>query len=158
MSGETRVLKVIATMEACKGILSLVVGLGLHVLAGENLRHIAEQLVMHAHLNPASHYPSIFIHAASQLHDSQLNLVAFGAMGYALIRFVEAYGLWHAMLWTEWFALLSGAIYLPFELYEVIFHTSSIGIFTLAINIVVVAYMYYVVKRKPHKPAINEFN
>lgn len=28
--------------------------------------------------------------------------------------------------WTEWFALVSGAIYLPLELYEVIVHKNAL--------------------------------
>ncbi len=30
---------------------------------------------------------------------------------------LESYGLWFAKRWAEWFALLSGSVYLPVELY-----------------------------------------
>ncbi|MFT6978268.1 MAG: uncharacterized membrane protein (DUF2068 family) [Shewanella psychromarinicola] len=60
------------------------------------------------------------------------------------MRFIEAYGLWHNMRWTQWFALLSGAIYLPFEFYEMMSHFSLLSVIVLLINLVVVMYMYFV--------------
>jgi uncharacterized membrane protein (DUF2068 family) len=37
-----------------------------------------------------------------------------------VVRFIEAYGLWHRRRWAEWLALLSTGMYLPWELVEVI--------------------------------------
>ena len=148
MNTVTNGLKAIALLEASKGIISLMVGFGLHALAGENLQHLAESLISQAHLNPASHYPSIFITAASSLSDSKISLFATIAFAYSLIRLIEAYGLWRGLLWTEWFALLSGAIYIPFEIYEIIFHTSILSVVIFLINIVVVWYMAHILFTK----------
>ncbi|MCE7576237.1 DUF2127 domain-containing protein [Aliivibrio fischeri] len=136
-------LRAVAILEACKGIASLLVGFGLHVLAGHNMRQLAENIVSRLHLNPAGHLPSIFIHAASGLTDARMGLLAIGALVYSAIRLVEAYGLWQGLVWTEWFALVSGAIYLPFEVYEMIFHTNLLGIGVFFINVLIVAYMAY---------------
>jgi uncharacterized membrane protein (DUF2068 family) len=121
-------LRAVAILEACKGIISLLVGFGLHALAGHNLRQFAESIVSHAHLNPASHLLSIFIHAASTASDSKMTLLAVGAFIYSSVRLIEAYGLWRELVWTEWLALVSGSIYLPFEMYEIIFHTSIFSV------------------------------
>ena len=40
------------------------------------------------------------------------------ALTYSAIRFTEAYGLWRERRWAEWLSAVSGAIYLPFEIYE----------------------------------------
>ncbi|MUK42712.1 DUF2127 domain-containing protein [Aliivibrio fischeri] len=146
-------LRAVAVLEACKGIASLLVGLGLHVLAGHNMRQLAENIVSRLHLNPAGHLPSIFIHAASGLTDARMGLLAIGALVYSAIRLVEAYGLWQGLVWTEWFALVSGAIYLPFEVYEMIFHTNVLGIGVFFINVFIVAYMAYALynERKMHR-------
>ncbi|MFK4076430.1 DUF2127 domain-containing protein [Ectopseudomonas khazarica] len=134
-------LRLIAAMEACKGLISLVVALGLHELAGRNLQQVAEALVSHAHLNPASHLPGIFLHAVKSLPDIDLSLLAIGALAYAVIRLIEAYGLWKGLLWTEWFALASGAIYLPFEVYEMLTRSSALSAAVFVLNLLVVAYM-----------------
>jgi uncharacterized membrane protein (DUF2068 family) len=141
-------LKAIAVIEAFKGLLSLLVGFGLHALAGRNLQQVAESIVSHTHLNPASHFPSIFIHAASSISDRNMSLIVIGALAYSLIRFVEAYGLWKGFIWTEWFALVTGAIYLPFEVYEIVSHTHILSISVFVLNIVVVWYMAHVLRSK----------
>lgn len=86
-------LKPIAIFEASKGLIALLIGLGIHELAGENIQQSFERILTHLHLNPASHYPSIFINTISELSHSNLVLVALGALLYSIVRFVEAYGL-----------------------------------------------------------------
>ncbi|GGZ06372.1 MULTISPECIES: DUF2127 domain-containing protein [Shewanella] len=142
-------LRVVALLEASKGVLSLIVGLGIHALAGKDLKQSCELLLTHLHLNPASHLPGIFLHAAESLGNINLTLIAIGALVYSCIRFVEAYGLWHSMVWTEWFALVSGGIYLPFEAYEVVVHHNLLSIATLAVNLLIVGYMAWLLRRKP---------
>lgn len=134
-------LKVVAMLEASKGVLSLLVSFGLHVLAGENVKHVAESIVRHLHLNPVSELPRLFIQTASSVTSSNVSLFAFLALFYSLVRFIEAYGLWRGFVWIEWFAFLSGAIYLPFEIYEIILNMSSVAIAMFLINIVVVWYI-----------------
>ena len=151
MTSSKNGLKAIAVVEAFKGLLSLLVGFGIHALAGRNLQQVAESIVSHAHLNPASHFPSVFIQTASSISDSNINLIVIGALAYSLIRFVEAYGLWKGFVWTEWFALVTGAIYLPFEIYEIIFHTHTLTVCVFLLNVIVVCYMASVLYSKRKK-------
>src|SRR5258706_207162 len=118
-------LRMMALIEGAKGMLILAAGLGLFALAHRDLQSMAEQLVRHLHLNPARHLPRIFLHLAANLSDRRLWLFASAAIIYSTIRFVEAYGLWHDWKWTKWFAVLSGAIYLPAELGAVPYRLSS---------------------------------
>ncbi len=141
-------LKAIALLEGFKGLLSLLVAFGLHELAGENLQQVAESIVRHAHLNPASHLPSIFIHAVSSLSDGKMTLLAIGALVYSIVRLIEAYGLWKEFVWTEWFALISGGVYLPIEIYEMFSHTSLLTVSVFLLNAFVVWYMARVLLNK----------
>lgn len=139
-------LRAVALIEAFKGVIALGVGLDLHKLAGRNLQSLFEVLATHLHLNPGSHLPGVISRELGAFNTSSLALVAFGVLAYAAIRFVEAYGLWRELVWTEWFAIISGAVYMPFELYEVLFKTSAVSIAALAVNAGVVWYMYSVVR------------
>jgi hypothetical protein len=56
----SKTLRTIALVEALKGALVLLVGLGLFSLIHHDAQQIAEQLVAHSHLNPGSRYPRIF--------------------------------------------------------------------------------------------------
>ena len=46
------------------------------------------------------------------------------ATAYVLVRFTEAYGLWKDRWWGEWLGALSGALYIPFELWHFAHHPS----------------------------------
>jgi len=140
-------LRTVALFEAAKGVLVLVVGFGLLSLIGRDIEHFAERLVTHSHLNPASHYPRIFLDFADRVTNTNLMLLAAGAAVYSLVRFVEAYGLWHERSWAEWFAALSGAIYIPLEILRLQKHHSWISITLLAVNVVIVVFMLYCVFR-----------
>src|SRR5262249_7450810 len=68
-------------------------------------------------------------------------LLAIGALVHSAIHFTEAYGLWHQREWAEWFALLSGASYLPGELYSLLHYASRLKWSMLVANAVVVLFM-----------------
>jgi uncharacterized membrane protein (DUF2068 family) len=137
-------VRAVAVFEALKGTLVLVAGFGLLALVHRDLEDLAERLVLHSHLDPASHYPRVFIEAAAHTNDARLRWLAALAFAYSVVRFVEAYGLWHMRAWAEWFAILSGCLYLPIELYKLIEHPTHLHGLVLFFNAVIVAYLLYV--------------
>jgi len=136
-------LRVVAIFEASKGILVLLVGLGVVSLVHHSAQSAGEVVVQHFHLNFLREHPRILIYAATHLEDSNLRLLAVIALLYSTIRFIEAYGLWHMRNWAEWFAIVSGGIYLPLELYELIRHATAVKAVILLVNAGIVAYLLY---------------
>lgn len=128
----------VAIFEGAKGLIVLVAGFGLLSLIHRDAELVAESVIRHLHLNPAHHYPEIFIHAASRM-DGRLGLLAGGAFAYAIFRLVEAYGLWHERPWAEWLAIVSAGLYLPVEGYELWRHLSVIGALVTVGNAALVA-------------------
>jgi len=127
--------------EAAKGALVLAAGFGLLSLLHRDLQAVAERLVQHSHLNPAHHYPQIFIQAASRMNDARLVGLAGLAFLYSTLRFVEAYGLWRMRPWAEWLAIVAGSAYLPVEVYEIWRHATWMRGFVLLTNLLIVAYL-----------------
>jgi len=144
-------VRAIAILEASKGILSLAAGLGLLSLIHQDIARTVERFVWRMHLNPTSHYPSVLIKAAHNLDNRHLVLIASFVLAYSLVRFVEAYGLWWQRPWAEWFATLSGAIYIPFEIIELVKGFSWPKITALAINLLIVAYLSWVLWESKRK-------
>jgi uncharacterized membrane protein (DUF2068 family) len=140
-------LRAVAIYEAAKGTLVLVAGFGLLSLVPQDVQYFAEQLISHLHLNPAKGYPRIFIDAASHVTSTRLWLFAGFALGYAAIRWIEAYGLWMGRRWAEWFAVLSGAIYVPAEVYGLLRHVTWTKVLLLTVNVCIVVYLIQVLSR-----------
>ena len=139
-------VRAVAMVEGIKAAIVLLAGFGLLTLIHRDVQDVAEKLVRHSHLNPASKYPKIFLDAAENVTDARLWLFAGLAALYALVRAIEAYGLWHERRWAEWFALASSAIYLPVEIYEMWHRFGWVKFSIFLTNIIVVLYMAYALK------------
>ena len=144
--------RAVALFEAAKGIVVLLAGFGALSLIHRDIQRAAEQLVSHLHLNPAKHYPRIFLDAAAHLTDARIWFLAILAATYALARFIESYGLWRSKRWAEWFAAVSGGIYLPFEVYELAKGINSLALSLLVINVLIVAIMINALRRGHQAP------
>jgi uncharacterized membrane protein (DUF2068 family) len=149
-------LRTVAVFEAFKGALALLAAFGVLAIIPRSARHIAVELVGRLHLNAGKSYPSVFLKVLEDTANTQLWLIAVLVVVYACVRFLEAYGLWRSRPWAEWLAAVSGAIYVPFEIYELDRGFSWIKIAALVLNIAVVGYMCYALWRsrgKNHTPA-----
>ena len=149
-------LHAIALFEAAKGMLVLLAGFGLIAIIPKDSQDVAERLVHHMHLNPASRYPHIFIDAASKVSDAQLWWLAAAAFAYAAFRLIEAYGLWQERSWAEWLAVISGGLYVPLEIYEIVQRVTWIRISLLLVNLAIVAFLIYVLKNSKDSEAETE--
>ena len=140
-------LRCIAAIEVFKGILVLAVGLGLLSLLHHDVQHVAEEVVRHFHLNPASSSPRVFIEAAHELTDARLLLLSAGAIAYALFRFVEGYGLWNQWQWAKWLGAVSAGLYVPVELYELFEGVTFLKAVLLALNVAIVWYLVTAIRQ-----------
>ena len=134
-------LHIIAIFELLKGALVLFVGLGLLTMVHKDLQDFGERVIELLHLNPAQHYPRIFLLFLERVSDMNFLLLAGGAFLYSLVRFAEAYGLWKQRAWAEWMAILSGAAYLPIEIYEMSKLINWPRILVTSVNFGVVLYL-----------------
>ncbi|MGH9640986.1 MAG: DUF2127 domain-containing protein, partial [Terriglobales bacterium] len=62
---------------------------------------------------------------------------------YVVLRFIESYGLWYAYPWAEWMAAITGGIYVPFEVDDLIRRPTWFRLLVLVINLLIVIYMLY---------------
>lgn len=132
-----------ATLEACKGIAVIAAACGVILLMRHDPWDLAWDLLTFLHISPDHHFAQAFLDWADTLTTSKLWTIVAAAFAYSALRFVEAFGLWHATAWAEWLAMISGAIYLPFELYALIRRPSLFNLAVLIINIAIVLYMGY---------------
>ncbi len=140
-------LNAIALLEGIKGVLALLVAIGVNALAGQDLYQLTEQVLRQWSLSPSHHYLALFLDLVGKLTRQSLTWVTLYAFLYASSRFVMAYGLWNKLRWTEWFAFVSGSLYIPFELYAIFQSPNLVNFSILAFNLMVITYLYWVLKR-----------
>ncbi len=142
-------LRTVALLEAAKGLLVLTAGSGLLLLVNQDVEAVAERLLAHLHLNPAHHYPKIFLELAVSATPGRLRLIALGALLYSAIRLTEAGGLWYAKRWAEWLGVLTGLVYVPFEVFALVRRLSIGPAVALAANLAIVGYLAWTLRRRP---------
>lgn len=130
-------LRIVAIIDVIKGIAILSVGLGILRAQSHVLEHGGQTLMRMLDLNQnlgAPHKFIEFLHAA----DMQHGLLMLFAATYALIRFIEAFGLWFSKSWARWLGLISSGMYVPFELYYFIKSPGWTTLAVLGINLCVI--------------------
>jgi uncharacterized membrane protein (DUF2068 family) len=142
-----QVLRAVATFELTKGLIVLLAACGVLLLVHqEDPWDIADGLLRLLHISPDHHFAQVFLDWADNLTEAKVWAVAAVAVGYSVLRFAEAYGLWYARAWAEWIALISGTLYLPFEIYKLVYQQNLFHISVLLVNLAVVLYMAYALK------------
>jgi uncharacterized membrane protein (DUF2068 family) len=133
-------LRAVASFEALKGAVVLLLGLALLFLH-RHAEDYAGRLLYHLHLDPDRRFAHAVLSAAIKVTDARMWTIAAATLTYSAVRFVEAWGLWNRRVWAEWFALLSGAMYLPWEILKVSERSDWERIAVLGLNILIVVYM-----------------
>lgn len=148
-------LRTVASFEAFKGV--VVILLGIVLLAyHSHAEDLVESLLDHLHIEEDRRLGQMLMHAASQVSDARLWTIAGAALTYSAVRFVEAWGLWNYRIWAEWFALLSGAMYLPWEVLKVAQRATVERVVVLVVNVIIVLYMLYIrIRDRPRREHLN---
>ncbi len=137
-------IRAIAIFEMVKGALGFSAGIALLFLLHKDLEAVALKILENLHIDPAGHLAEVFVEKASKINESNIIIFVALAFVYTAVRLVEAYGLWHLRAWAEWFAIISGAIYLPVEVYEIFQKPTVVRFLILLGNIAIVLYLIYV--------------
>ncbi len=74
---------------------------------------------------------------------SHVDVLAIGAIAYALLEGTEGVGLAMRRRWAEYLTVIATSILIPYEVYEVIDHITWFRVGALLLNIAVVGYLAY---------------
>jgi uncharacterized membrane protein (DUF2068 family) len=131
-----RKLRVVAIIDIVKAVVILAAGLGVLEARSTVLENGGLALLHLLDLDPTRGAARAFLdlmHGADQNH----GVLATVAGAYALLRLVEAYGLWFGRNWARWLGLVSAGIYVPFELVYLVRKPSPTSVGVLAVNLIV---------------------
>ncbi len=140
-------LAVIAVFKVVKGLLLLVLGLGLLKLMHAEIATLFSLLIEALHLNADSRLIHALVLKVDALQSQSVLLAGLVSLGYAGMLLVEGIGLWLELTWAAYLTVVSTSLLLPFELYEVIERVSMLRVGLLLLNLVIVLYLISQLKR-----------
>jgi len=141
-------LAVIALFKVVKGLLLLLVGLGLLELMHAEIATLFSLLIEALHLNTDSRIIHALVLKVDALQPHTVLVAGLVSLGYAGMLLLECIGLWLERSWAAYLTVISTSLLLPFELYEVIDRVSILRVGVLMLNLVIVFYL--VVQLKHH--------
>jgi hypothetical protein len=77
------------------------------------------------------------------LSSRTLYAVAAAAAAYALLEGVEAVGLWFQKRWAEYLTFVATALFIPYEVYELLGTVSPFKILALVVNVAIALYLLF---------------
>lgn len=137
-------LRTVAAFEFTKGALGIIIGLGVVALVHRDLWDVMESVLEFLHINTDRHFAQVLLDLADRVTDNEMWTIATGAFTYSTLRFIEAYGLWKTRIWAEWLAILSGMVYMPFEVHGILSKSTPVRWALLVINLALVLYVTWV--------------
>jgi uncharacterized membrane protein (DUF2068 family) len=151
------VLYFIVAIKLIKGVLLLLVALGIFALAGKDLQDLFERLVRGLGFDPENRFFGNIGDWLDTVTPANMRVVASGTFLCGLFLIILGSGLALRAKWAIWLAIGESAFFIPIEIFELVrrrlprlpdqprpefFHHPKVGILiVLALNILIVWYL-----------------
>jgi uncharacterized membrane protein (DUF2068 family) len=142
-----RGLILIAAFKLLKGLALLVVGIAVHMLANKNLVAEAQHWVDLFRVDPHNHYLHLLLEKLTKVDARRLHALSLGTFVYSALFLTEGVGLFLRKRWAEFLTVISTAGLIPLEIYELIHRPTPIRALLLLVNLAVVAYLIFEIRR-----------
>ncbi len=136
-----RGMAAIAVFKVCKGMLLLVLGLGLLRLVHAEIATLFSLLIEALHLDADSRFLHGLVLKVDALQPHSLQVAALVSLAYATLLLVEGGGLWLEFGWAAYLTVISTSLLVPVELYELVKQVSLTKVLVLLVNAGIVVYL-----------------
>jgi uncharacterized membrane protein (DUF2068 family) len=138
----------IGIFKLVKGISLLILGIGLLRLLHRDVASSVTHWIEVLRLDPDNH----FIHGALvrifRVTPKQLKELSAGTFIYAAVFLTEGTGLLLRKHWAEYLTVVSTALFIPLEVYEIYHRFTVVRAGVFAINVAIVWYLVLRIKRR----------
>jgi uncharacterized membrane protein (DUF2068 family) len=142
-----RLLPWIAAERAFRAVVLLAVGLVLVTHPHADWASEISRLAQHLGLDPKTDWFKRLIDKISKIKADQDVVFGLAALAYGALEGAEAYGLWKRRRWGEWLTVLATSLLFIPEIWELTKSATLLKLGALLVNIVVVAYLLWRLRR-----------
>ena len=125
-----------------KGLAALLLALGAYNLTDNNLPVDFQSLLQSLHLDPEKKFFVELAKRVAEITPTNLKWVAVGSVVYGLFMLLQAGGLILRVSWVVWLVIGESAFFVPIELYELVHRPSWVKLCILAVNVLIVWYLF----------------
>ena len=143
----SRGLMLIAIFKLLKGFALIAVGIGALHLLHKDVAAIADHWINAFRVDSHNRLILWLLEKLPLVDDKKLKELSVGTFFYAAIFLTEGTGLALRKRWAEYFTIITTASFLPLEMYEMLYHANVAKAVALVINIAVVIYLVWELRR-----------
>src|SRR5215469_5592782 len=143
-----RLLRVIAVFKFLKAAALIALSVGVFRMLHQDLGMRLEHWVRAMRLDPGNRYIERVLMRVSDLSPAQIKNLGLVGLLYGGLFLVEGTGLWLQRRWGEWVTVVLTGALVPVEVYEIYRHPSPVKIVLLIVNVAVVGYLIYRIRRE----------
>ena len=147
-----RGLLLIGLFKLGKSILFFCIGMGAIHMLHKDLGDVVMRVAMALKFDPESRFVALLLNKADLIDVHKLKLISLGTLAYSGVALTEGVGLVLEKVWAEYLTLILTISFLPWELYELLRRPSWFRLSLLLINLAVLAYLLWLLRRK--KPVV----
>lgn len=147
-----RGLLLIGLFKLGKSILFFCIGVGAIHLLHKDLGDVVMRVAMALKFDPESRFVGLLLDKVGLIDMHRLKLISLGTFAYSAVALTEGVGLVLEKVWAEYLTLVLTISFLPWELYELARRPNWFRLSLLLINLAVLAYLVWLLRRK--KPAV----
>jgi uncharacterized membrane protein (DUF2068 family) len=152
-NNHSRGLLIVGVFKLTKAVFFTAVGAGALHLVHKNVADVLKHILDALRVGPESHVVGFLVGKATMINSHQLREASTLSFLYAAVCVVEGTGLVLRKGWAEYFTVILTAMGLPWESYELMERFSMYKVALLAINLAVLIYLLWVLKRKREEAA-----
>ncbi len=141
-------LLLIGLFKLVEAVFFVAVGMGVLHLLHRDLGDEVLRLTTRLRMDPEGSLVTFLLDRVDSITDHRLKQIGVATFLYAAIRVTEGVGLVLEKVWAEYLTVAVTVSFLPWEMYEIVREADAIRIGLFVINLAVLAYLVWWLKRK----------
>ncbi len=138
-------LRTIIALKVLGGVLFLLISLGVFALINKDISDLAEGTADSLGVDPENYYLLQLLGWLTGISPKQIVAIGFVTILYSALLLTMAWGLHLERVWADWLTIGATGLFIPIELYEVVWSLHLTYSIALAINVFVV---WYLIRRR----------
>ena len=141
-------LLLIGLFKLAKAIFFFCIGVGAIHLLHKDLEDEVLRLAARFKFDPESRFVALLLDKVDLIDAHRLRQISVATFGYSALALTEGVGLLLEKVWAEYLTLILTISFLPWELYELIRRPDWFRLSLLLINLAVLWYLVWLLRRK----------
>jgi uncharacterized membrane protein (DUF2068 family) len=155
-SGHARGLLLVGLFKLSKAVFFTAVGAGALHLVNKNVEAVLMHVIDALRIDPERRFVTVLLDHAGMIDTHALRRASLLSFLYAVVCVVEGGGLVLEKPWAEYFTVILTALGLPWESYELLERYSPYKVGLLLINLVVLLYLLWILKKRREVASVEE--